>query len=58
MLASPPAPYHVVCGILVPQSETAPWNTAVKGPSPNHWTAREFPNASFLIVMMKLSSSV
>ena len=30
------------CGILVPQPKTEPQDPAVKVPSPNHWTAREF----------------
>ena len=34
---------HTTCGILVPQPGIEPAPTAVKAPSPNHWTAREFP---------------
>ena len=31
------------CGILVPHLGVKPGPPAVKAPSPNHWTAREFP---------------
>ena len=31
------------CGILVPQPGIEPAPSAVKVPSPNHWTARELP---------------
>ena len=31
------------CGILVPRPGIEPGPSAVKAPSPNHWTAREFP---------------
>lgn len=44
-------------GSQFPSQIIEPWDTDMKGPSPNHWTAREFPNASFFIVVMKLSSS-
>ena len=35
--------HHAVCGILVPQPGTELRPTAVKAPSLNHWTTREFP---------------
>ena len=38
-------------GILVPQPETKPWCSAVKVPSPNHWTAREFPRIPLFIYL-------
>ena len=34
------------CGILVPQPGIEPWPLAMRVMSPNHWTAREFPNLS------------
>ena len=34
---------RAACGILVPQPGIEPGPSAVKAPSPNHWTAREFP---------------
>ena len=33
----------VACGILLPRPGIEPRATAVKAPSPKHWTAREFP---------------
>ena len=33
----------MACGILVPEPGIEPGPTAVKAPSPNHWTAKEFP---------------
>ena len=36
-------PHRPACEILVPQTRIEPRPTAVKAPSPNHWTAREFP---------------
>ena len=36
-------PPRAACGILVPQLGVGPGPSAVKAPSPNHWTAREFP---------------
>ena len=33
----------MACGILVPQPGMEPRPPAVKAPSPNHWTDREFP---------------
>ena len=35
------------CGILVPWPGTEPGPSAVKAPSPDHWTAREFPYEAF-----------
>ena len=34
-------PHHSACRILIPRPGTEPGATAVKAPSPNHWTARE-----------------
>ena len=42
---------HVACGILVPRPGTEPRATAVKAPSPNHWTARAFPPNIFCLKM-------
>ena len=36
-------PHHTGCEILVPRPEIEPRPSAVKAPSPNHWTAREVP---------------
>ena len=36
-------PRCAACGILVPWPGIEPSPSAVKAPSPNHWTAREFP---------------
>ena len=33
---------HVACGVLAPQPGIDPGPPAVKVPSPNHWTTREF----------------
>ena len=41
---------HIACGILVPQLDIEPVPSAVKVWSPNHWTAREFPWASFHVL--------
>ena len=40
-------PCHVACGILVLQPGIKPWPLAVRAWSPDHWTAREFPEVSF-----------
>ena len=32
------------CGILIPRPEIEPRPSAVRVQSPNHWTAKEFPN--------------
>ena len=45
--SSSSSPCHVACGILVPQPGIEPWPLTVKVPSPNHWTAREFPPLLF-----------
>ena len=39
--------FAVLCGLRDLSSATRDptWATAVKPPSPNHWTAREFPNS-------------
>ena len=39
----------MACGILVPQPGIEPRPLAVKVKSPNHWTAREFPQLGNLI---------
>ena len=39
-------PHHSAHGILVPPLEIEPRPTAVKVPSSNHWTTREFPGKS------------
>ena len=36
-------PCHEACRVLVPQPGTEPVFLALKAPSPNHWTVREFP---------------
>ena len=36
-------PHHGACGVLVPQPGVEPAPSAVRAWSPNHWTAREFP---------------
>ena len=41
-------PHLASCGMLVPQPGIEPGATAVKAPSTNHWTTREFPK--FIIV--------
>ena len=38
-------PHRVACGILVPQPGIEPMPPAVEGQGPNHWTAREVPQA-------------
>ena len=43
-------PYHIACEILVPQLGIEPQSLVVKALSPNHWTTREFPEVSFLMV--------
>ena len=45
-------PCRTSCRILVPQPGIEPRPSAVKAwsPSPNHWTAREFPSFFFKIV--------
>ena len=40
-------PLPVARGILVPRPGIDPGPLAVRARSPNHWTAREFPSASF-----------
>ena len=46
----------MACGILVPQRGIEPGATAVKAPSPNHWTGREVPH--FLNLEMEKGSTV
>ena len=38
------------CGILAPWSRDRKRALAVKVPSPNHWTTREFPRMSFILL--------
>ena len=44
----------MACGILVPRPGVEPKTSAVKAPSPNHWTAREFPITEFLNVIFNI----
>ena len=37
--------HHTGWGVLVPQPGIPPVPSAVKVPSPNHWTASKFPGA-------------
>ena len=48
----------VACGILVPRPGIVPMPPAVEAQSPNHWTAREFPETQyfFLTNLPKLES--
>ena len=46
-------PLCVAWRILVPRPETEPRHTAVKAPSPNHWTAREFPTRLILMSLIR-----
>ena len=39
----------MACRIFVPQPGIKPWSLAVKAPSPNHWTARKFPECAFYL---------
>ena len=39
--------FHVACGILVPRPGIESKPLAVKAPSPNHWTTREFLKTVF-----------
>ena len=49
-------PRRMACGILVPQPGTEPGALAVKAPSPNHWTAREFPGLCVLDFQLSKAS--
>ena len=40
-------PCCMACGISVPPPGIEPRPLAVKVPSPNHWTSREFPKEQF-----------
>ena len=40
---------RAACEILVPRPGIEPWPWAVRTPSPNHWTAREFPRKVIFI---------
>ena len=46
------------CGILVPQPGIEPVFPAVQVWSPNHWTAREFPEIYIYIFHIVLKSGV
>ena len=46
--------HHAACGILVPQPGIEPAPPAVAARSCNHWTAREVPGFSVLILMLSL----
>ena len=35
-------PHYLACGILVSQAGVEPRSSAMKAPSPKHWTASEF----------------
>ena len=37
----------MACGVLVPQPGIEPGPPVVEARSPNHWTTREFPTATF-----------
>ena len=41
-------PRHVACRILAPWPGIEAKSSAVKVPSPNHWTTREFPAVHIL----------
>ena len=40
-------PHHAACGILVPRPGIEPGAPALRVPSPNHWTTREFSVVCF-----------
>ena len=40
----------MACGILVPRPRIEPVPPAVEAWSPNHWTARKFPDLAFLFL--------
>ena len=40
----------MACGTLVPQPGVEPVPPAVQGQSPDHWTAREVPVATHLVL--------
>ena len=46
--------YCTACWILVPHPEIEPGTTAVKAPSPNHWTAKEFPIEDLLDTLSQI----
>ena len=46
----------MACGILVPRPGMEPGPSAVKAPTPNHWTTRELPNNFFLFNSWKAPS--
>ena len=47
-----------VCGVLVPQPGTEPGPTSVKAPSPNYWTAREFPRVYMTFIESNFRTKV
>ena len=46
------------CGIFVPRPGIEPIALAVNAQSPNHWTTREFPKATTLILVQFLKSEI
>ena len=46
---------HGLWGLISPTSDRT-WALAVKAPSPNHWTAREFPGSDYLELCNQISS--
>ena len=50
---------RAACGTLVPWPGVEPGPMAVKAPSPNHWTTREFPQILFwLLISHRIKSRV
>ena len=45
----PPPLCDMACRIVVPQLGIEPMPPAVEAWSPNHWTAREFPELPFIL---------
>ena len=46
-------PRCAACGILVPPPEIKPGSPALEAWSPNHWTAREFPETLLFAILHK-----
>ena len=51
-------PHHAAFGIVVPWPGIKPGPPAVEARSPNHWTAREFPQFTFLLTVYGVSFPV
>ena len=49
--------HHRACRILVPQPRIQPMSPAVKGQSPNHWTTRELPLVSSLLLFLLVAAA-